>query len=37
MKQSDPLELVESGALERPGIIGRLVRLAVGFLCLNGL
>lgn len=37
MRQSDSLELVASGSLERPGIIGRLVRLALGALCLNGL
>ncbi|MCZ6856007.1 MAG: hypothetical protein O7G86_18985, partial [Gammaproteobacteria bacterium] len=34
MKQSDPLELVLAGSLVRPGPIGRLVRLAMGALCL---
>ena len=34
MKQSDPLELVGSGSLVRPGPIGRLVRLCLGGLCL---
>ncbi len=33
MKQSDPLQLVEQGSLERPGPIGRLVRLALGLAC----
>ena len=33
MKQSDPLELVEQGSLERPGPIGRLTRLALGLVC----
>jgi hypothetical protein len=34
MKQSDRLELVEEGSLERPGPIGRIVRLALGIACL---
>ena len=34
MKQSDPLELVEEGSLERPGQAGRIVRFALGALCL---
>ena len=33
MKQSDPLQLVEQGSLDRPGPIGRVVRLALGILC----
>ena len=33
MKQSDPLQLVKQGSLERPGPIGRLTRLALGLLC----
>ncbi len=33
MKQSDPLQLVEEGSLERPGPVGRIVRLALGILC----
>ena len=33
MKQSDPLELVEEGSLDRPGPIGRVVRLALAILC----
>ena len=37
MKQSDPLELVESGSLARPGLVGRSVRLAFGAACLWGL
>ena len=37
MKQSDPLELVESGSLARPGLVGRLLRLALGVACLWGL
>ena len=37
MNQSDPLELVESGSLVRPGIIGRSVRLLLGVLCLYAL
>jgi hypothetical protein len=37
MKQSDSLDLAAPGSLERPGIIGRLVRLALGVLCLYGL
>ncbi|MCZ6642349.1 MAG: hypothetical protein O7F71_12295 [Gammaproteobacteria bacterium] len=34
MKQSDTLELVDAGTLTRPGPIGRLLRLALGVLCL---
>ena len=34
MNQSDPLHLVESGSLIRPGPIGRIVRLVFGALCL---
>jgi hypothetical protein len=34
MKQSDPLQLVEEGSLTRPGPVGRIVRLALGMLCL---
>lgn len=30
------LELVDKGTLTRPGLIGRLVRLALGVLCLYG-
>ena len=37
MKQSDVLELVEPGTLIRPGPIGRIVRLALGILCLYAL
>ena len=37
MRQSDPLELVESGSLARPGLVGRSVRLAFGLACLWGL
>ncbi len=37
MNQSDPLELVELGSLARPGLVGRLVRLALGVACLWGL
>lgn len=33
MKQSDPLQLVQRGSLERPGPIGRMVRLALGIVC----
>ena len=33
MKQSDPLQLVEEGSLERPGPVGRIVRLALAILC----
>ncbi len=33
MKQSDPLQLVAQGSLERPGPIGRLARLALGLVC----
>ena len=33
MKQSDPLQLVEQGSLDRPGPIGRVVRVALGILC----
>lgn len=34
MNQADPLELVAEGSLARPGPVGRLVRLALGALCL---
>jgi hypothetical protein len=34
MKQSDPLPLVNEGSLERPGPMGRIVRLALGIACL---
>ena len=34
MKQSDPLELVESGSLAPPGPVGRITRLALGLACL---
>jgi len=34
VKQSDPLQLVEEGSLERPGPVGRIVRLALGIACL---
>jgi hypothetical protein len=37
MKQSDPLELVGAGSLTRPGPIGRVVRFALGALCLYAL
>jgi hypothetical protein len=37
MKQSDQLELVEAGTLMRPGPVGRLVRFALGALCLYAL
>lgn len=37
MKQSDPLELLDSGTLVRPGPIGRLIRLALGVACLYAL
>ena len=33
MKQSDPIQLVEQGSLDRPGPVGRLVRLSLGVLC----
>ena len=33
MKQSDPLQLVEEGSLDRPGPIGRIVRLVLGIVC----
>ncbi len=33
MKQSDPLQLVAQGSLDRPGPVGRSVRLAFGLLC----
>ena len=33
MKQSDPLQLVEQGSLERPGPVGRLTRLTLGLVC----
>lgn len=34
MKQSDHLEFVSAGTLVRPGPIGRLIRFALGVLCL---
>jgi hypothetical protein len=34
MKHSDPLALVEEGALGRPGPVGRFVRLVLGIACL---
>lgn len=37
MNQSDPLELVGPGTLERPGPVGRLLRLALGALCIYAL
>ncbi len=37
MKQSDPLELVKPGSLTPPALIGRLVRLGLGVMCLLGL
>jgi hypothetical protein len=37
MKQSDPLQLVGAGSFERPGPVGRLVRLSLGIACLYGL
>lgn len=37
MKQSDPIKLVDSGTLVRPGPIGRFVRLVVGIACLYAL
>jgi len=37
MKQSDPLELVQPGSLNRPGLLGRLVRLVLGLACCYGL
>jgi hypothetical protein len=37
MKQSDALELVEEGSLERPGPVGRLVRLTMGIVCMYAL
>lgn len=37
MKQSDPLQLVDAGSLERPGPIGRSVRLLLGIACLHAL
>ena len=37
MKQSDPLELVDHGSLVRPGPVGRLVRFALGVVCLYAL
>jgi len=33
MKQSDPLQLVKEGTLERPGLVGRVVRLGMGIAC----
>ena len=37
MNQSDPLELVESGSLARPGPVGRIARFGLGALCLYAL
>ncbi len=37
MRQSDPLELLDPGSLARPGPLGRLVRFALGALCLFAL
>lgn len=37
MKQSDPLQLVESGTLVAPGPIGRAVRVVIGAACLYAL
>ncbi len=37
MKQSDSLELVDPGSLERPGPVGRVLRLTLGLVCLYGL
>ena len=37
MNQSDALELVDAGSLTRPGPYGRLVRFALGALCLYAL
>lgn len=34
MKQSDALQLVQEGSLERPGPVGRIIRLALGIACL---
>ena len=37
MKQSDPLQFVKVGSLERPGPVGRLVRLGLGIACMYAL
>ncbi len=37
MKQSDALELVKEGSLDRPGPVGRLVRLTLGIVCMYAL
>jgi hypothetical protein len=37
MKQSDNLQLVESGTLNRPRMIGRVVRAVLGLACLYAL
>ncbi len=37
MKQSDSLQLVEKGSLERPGPVGRMLRLGLGIVCLYAL
>jgi hypothetical protein len=37
MKQHDPLELVQPGSLERPGAMGRIVRLVLGIACFYAL
>ncbi len=37
MKQSDSLELVNPGSLERPGPVGRVLRLTLGLVCLYAL
>ena len=34
MRQSDPLQFVHAGSLHRPGMIGRLLRFALGAFCL---
>jgi len=34
MKQSDSLQLIDEGSLERPGPVGRIIRLALGIACL---
>ncbi len=37
MKQSDPLQMVAQGSLDRPGPVGRIVRLSLGILCSYGI
>lgn len=37
MRQSDALEMLEHGALQRPGPLGRLVRFGIGADCLYSL